>query len=89
MILSDNAQVLQLGEVTCLFIAMHKGLGKSTHLIDESQIASVGKVRSTPKVCEYELILKQGNICIAILSDTQPGHGKVVGRSSDVATVHA
>ncbi|KAF2026158.1 hypothetical protein EK21DRAFT_12166, partial [Setomelanomma holmii] len=37
------ATMLQLGEVSSLFIALRKGLGKSAHLIDASQAASIGK----------------------------------------------
>ncbi|KAF2818808.1 hypothetical protein CC86DRAFT_308447 [Ophiobolus disseminans] len=37
------ATVLQLGEVATLFVAMKNGLGKSTHLLEESQMAAIGK----------------------------------------------
>ncbi|KAH7077530.1 hypothetical protein BKA63DRAFT_601625 [Paraphoma chrysanthemicola] len=37
------ATFLQLGEVSCLFIAMRKGLGKSTNLIDIAEVPSIGK----------------------------------------------
>ena len=43
-----SIQVLQLGSVIPLFLAMKQGLGKSDQLLNDSSIAVIGKVSRSP-----------------------------------------